>query len=57
MAVQNPKIPLQSLDDLSESDQYFPILEYGSVHQSLLEVSVLFELSYSSHISVKNQTN
>ena len=38
MAVQNPKIPLQSLDDLSKSDQYFPIIEYGSVHHSLFEV-------------------
>ena len=39
LTVQNPELPLQSLDDLSKSAEYFPIIRYGTVHHSLLEVS------------------
>ena len=39
LAVQDLKVSLQSLDDLSKSEKYFPIVKYGTVYQSLLEVS------------------
>ena len=37
--VKSPDVPLQSLDDLSKSEKYFPIVKYGTIHHSLLEVS------------------
>ena len=37
--VLNTKIPLQSLDALSKSSEYLPIVGLGGVHRNLLKVS------------------
>ena len=38
ISVTNPKIPLQSLHDLSVSDKYLPLIVYGSVSYDLFKV-------------------
>lgn len=38
LLVQKTKLPLQSIDDLSRSSEYYPITGYGNVFHSLVEV-------------------
>ena len=41
VAVYKPKLPLQSIDELSRSADYYPIIQHGTVHQTLYQVSKL----------------
>ena len=45
MTVQNPKLPLQSLDELSKSEEYSPLVMFGTVHHTLLEVDIAVKSS------------
>ena len=54
LSVNKDRPPLNSLDDLSESTEYFPMILYGSVQHSLFEVNkkAFYVLSQDNSIIV-----